>query len=246
MVRLRLQGRAEARSVGGQGELSGHGRERVEARAVDRGDGRWEDEALPHRGAKRGAYRLSGTAPEDDASIAQSVNLANRADIDRVVPGGGIVADAVDTVDAVAYVSDPLPERTEVSGLFSGQLDFITNKRDFDLFVGLHELTTKGEYVLLSTLTMRASHAGDLVHRRLLTPGKRERLELRSIRLVSRELEPGSRLVVVLGPIKAPSLQINYGTGKDVSDETIADAREPVRIQWFGDSFIDVPVSRSR
>jgi uncharacterized protein len=192
------------------------------------------------------AYRMSGTAPKDGASITQSVNLANRADIDRVVPGGGIVADAVDTVDAVAHVSDSLAERTEVSGLFSGQLDFITNKRDFDLFVGLHELTTKGEYVLLSTLTIRASHAGDLVHRQLLTPGKRERLEFRSIRLVSRELKAGSRLVVVLGPIKAPSLQINYGTGKDVSDETIADAREPIRIQWFGDSFIDVPVSRSR
>jgi uncharacterized protein len=39
---------------------------------------------------------------------------------------------------------------------------------------------------------------------------------------------------------------VNYGTGKDVSDETIADAREPIRIQWFGESFIDVPVFRSR
>jgi uncharacterized protein len=191
-------------------------------------------------------YRMSGTASKDGASITQSVNLANRADIDRVVPGGGIVANAIDTVDAVAYASDPLPERTEVSGLFSGQLDFIINKRDFDFFVGLYELTTKGEYVLLSTLTMRASHARDLVRRRLLTPGKRERLEFRSIRLVSREVEAGSRLVVVLGPIKAASLQINYGTGKDVSDETIADARESIRIQWLGDSFIDVPVSRSR
>jgi putative CocE/NonD family hydrolase len=191
------------------------------------------------------AYRMSGTAPRDGAAIAESVDFANRADIDRIVPGGGIVADAVDTVDAVAYVSDPLNQRTEVSGLFSGRLEFIINKRDFDLFVGLYALTPKGEYVLLSTLTMRASHARDLVHRQLLTPGKHERLDFRSVRLVSRDVQAGSRIVVVLGPVKAPTMQLNYGTGKDVSDETIADAREPIRIQWFGDSFVEIPTSPS-
>ncbi len=44
--------------------------------------------------------------------------------------------------------------------------------------------------------------------------------------------------------LKQPDVQINYGTGKDVSDETIADAKEPLKVQWFGDSFIDVPVRR--
>jgi uncharacterized protein len=37
-------------------------------------------------------------------------------------------------------------------------------------------------------------------------------------------------------------MQINYGMGKDVSEETIADASEPVTIKWFGDSFIDLPI----
>jgi hypothetical protein len=57
-------------------------------------------------------------------------------------------------------------------------------------------------------------------------------------------LTRGSRLVVVLGVIKQAGEQINYGTGKDVSDETIADAKEPLEIRWLGDSFIDVPVRR--
>jgi hypothetical protein len=48
--------------------------------------------------------------------------------------------------------------------------------------------------------------------------------------------------VVLLNIIKQPDFQINYGTGKDVSDETIADAGEPLEIRWFGDSFIDLPV----
>jgi len=32
---------------------------------------------------------------------------------------------------------------------------------------------------------------------------------------------PGSRVLAVLSVIKEPGRQINYGTGKDVSDETI-------------------------
>ena len=60
--------------------------------------------------------------------------------------------------------------------------------------------------------------------------------------MTSRQLKPDSRIVVLLNIIKQPDLQINYGTGKDVSDETIADAGEPLHINWFGDSFIDLPV----
>ncbi|HMG13589.1 MAG TPA: hypothetical protein VK571_10445, partial [Gemmatimonadaceae bacterium] len=59
----------------------------------------------------------------------------------------------------------------------------------------------------------------------------------------SHKTEPGSRLVVLINIIKQSNLQINYGTGGDVSDETIADGREPL-ISWFGDSFIDFPTRK--
>ncbi len=61
---------------------------------------------------------------------------------------------------------------------------------------------------------------------------------------MSRRLQPGSRLVVVLRVIKERGRQINYGTGKDVSDETIADAKEPLEIRWFDDSIVSLPVGR--
>lgn len=38
--------------------------------------------------------------------------------------------------------------------------------------------------------------------------------------------------------------QVNHGTRKDVSDESIADAGEPSKIQWLADSYITVPVTR--
>ncbi|MGC1448757.1 MAG: hypothetical protein WA830_01850 [Candidatus Sulfotelmatobacter sp.] len=34
------------------------------------------------------------------------------------------------------------------------------------------------------------------------------------------------------------------GTGTDLSDETIADAKEPLQIQWLGNSLINFPVGK--
>ena len=51
-------------------------------------------------------------------------------------------------------------------------------------------------------------------------------------------------MVALVGPLKAPVFQLNLGSGKDVSDETIADAGKPLEIRWFGDSFLDLPVRR--
>ena len=105
-------------------------------------------------------------------------------------------------------------------------------------------LSPQGKYTALPPYWSRASYVDDSSKRRLLTPGKRQTLNFTSRRLMSHRAGPGSRLVLVLSVIKEPWRQINYGTGKDVSDETIADAGEPLTIEWFSDSFIDMPVGR--
>jgi hypothetical protein len=61
---------------------------------------------------------------------------------------------------------------------------------------------------------------------------------------MSHRLRAGSRLVMVLQIVKGPGQQLNYGTGKDVSEETSADAGRPLRIRWYGDSYIELPVRR--
>jgi uncharacterized protein len=83
-----------------------------------------------------------------------------------------------------------------------------------------------------------------LTTRRLLTPGARERLDFKSIRLASHLCRAGSRLVVIVSILKSSGQQINDGTGKDVSDETIADAGEPLSIRWYTGSYIELPVWR--
>jgi putative CocE/NonD family hydrolase len=189
-------------------------------------------------------HRLSAEKPADDGAVDLKVDLADRSDVDRKAPGGGLVADAVDPWNGVEYMSDQLPKATEVSGLFSGRLDFECNKRDFDFEINLYEQTPAGKYVFLTSYWARTSYVRDRNRRQLLTPGKRERLDFNAIRLMSRQMSAGSRLVVLLHVIKEPGRQINYGTGKDVSNETIADAGAPLQIKWYGDSYIDFPVGR--
>lgn len=173
---------------------------------------------------------------------ALTVNLADRSDVDRVAPGGAVVGKEIDRANGLEFVSDPLSAPAEMSGLFSGHLEFITNKKDFDFNIALYELTAAGEYRLLAPYWSRASYTADPGQRRLLTPGKRERLDFESRRLMSQQLPAGSRIVAVIGVIKEPGRQINYGSGKDVSAESIADAGEPLRIQWLPGSFLELPL----
>jgi hypothetical protein len=60
--------------------------------------------------------------------------------------------------------------------------------------------------------------------------------------LVSRRVRKGSRLLVQLTVNKNEFDQLNYGTGTDVSDESIADAQTPLQVRWQNDSYITVPI----
>jgi predicted acyl esterase len=170
------------------------------------------------------------------------VDLAYRGDADTIVPGGLIRDTAVNAYLALEYVSEPLAQATEVSGLFGGHLEFITNKRDIDLGIQLYELTPAGEYFQLPPFQQRLSYARDLSTRRLLTPGKRETFDFTSRVLFSRRMGQGSRVVVVIGPIKGPGQQINYGSGKEVNDETVKDAGAPLEIRLLSSSYIALPI----
>jgi putative CocE/NonD family hydrolase len=196
-------------------------------------------------------YRLT-QAPAAAAPVMQTVNLADRSDagrtnfaaanVDNWNGNKSIVGSKIETPNGFTFVSEPFKTAVELSGFFSGHLDFVTNKKDFDLNIQLYELKADGEYLQLSYYWARASYIKDRSRRELLVPGMRQRLNFESNMLTSRQFEVGSRLAVAISIIKRADAQINYGTGKDVSDETIADAKEPLIIKWFGDSFIATPM----
>ena len=120
----------------------------------------------------------------------------------------------------------------------------LVNKKDLDLAVVLYEVMPDGKYFYLSYTVQRASYAADMSRRQLLTPNRVATIKLDKTLLVSRQLSKGSRLLVVVDVNRGPFAQVNYGTGKDVSDESVKDAKEPLRVEWFNDSYVEVPVSQ--
>ena len=190
-------------------------------------------------------HRLVADPPARDVALTLTVDLADRSDSSRTVPGGGVSDTAIDTLNALVYVSDPLPEATEIGGLPSGHLEVVANKRDFDFGISIFELTKDGTYRSLPPYQSRASYVADISRRRPLTPGARTILDWTNVRLVSQRCEAGSRLVMLIGGVRNPGQQINYGTGKDVNAETIADAGEPLTVKLFNRSYLELPVWRA-
>jgi len=188
-------------------------------------------------------HRLALTPPAPGTVLQQRVDLKDRSEGRHSEPAR-IVDTTVDSRNGFTFVSEPLDASVEVSGLFSGQLDFVTNKKDFDFNVVLFERTPQGEYFYLSYVLARASYVADRTQRRLLTPGRPQRLSFQSGRMTSRRLAAGSQVVIVLAINKQAQSQLNYGTGKDVSSESIADSKVPLDISWLGGSRITLPLWR--
>jgi predicted acyl esterase len=173
--------------------------------------------------------RPASTAPE------LRVDFADRSDPDFQVPDSGF-----DPRNALLFATAPLTKATEVDGLFHGHIDVVANKRDFDLEVSFFEQKADGSYFPLASYLGRASYMADRSQRHLLAPGRRAVLDFDSQMLTAKLLPAGSRIVAVVAIPKVPDIQINYGTGGDVSDESIADAKEPLRLSFLPGSYLEL------
>jgi len=179
-----------------------------------------------------------------NAAVLQTVSFADRTDA-AWLPPAELISKHVVPHNGLLFMSEPLTQATEFNGSLAGRLDFTVNKMDMDLYITLYERLAGGDYVRLSNpYEFRASYARDRVHRHLLKAGERQQLVFKSEQMTSRQLQAGSRLVMVLGIDKRPDREINYGTGNDVSEESIADGKIPLKIRWHGDSYIEIPIRK--
>jgi putative CocE/NonD family hydrolase len=191
------------------------------------------------------SHRLAARRGSDGAFVKQSVNFADRSDA-AWTPPTDLTSRALGSHYGVEYTSDPLTNPIDISGFVSGRLELRVNRMDFDLTLALYELTATGDYVALydPPEQFRASYASNRSQRHLLRAGERQQIAFTSGRITSRRLAAGSRLVVVLGVNKRPDQQLNYGTGGDVSMESIEDAKPPVVIRYYSSSYLDMPIAR--
>ena len=187
-----------------------------------------------------GPHRLL-SSPSAGGGLAQlAVNLADRSDADTAWTDA-LRPMQVPARNSIRFVGDPLPDDTEIAGSLRGEFDITPSRQDVDLNVALYEQTANGEYLLLfEPYDFRASYAGDRANRRLLRAGERQSIAFTTERVTARKLAAGSRLVLVLGINKRPDRQINFGSGKDVNSESIADADGPLRVRWHERSYVEI------
>ncbi|GHN01159.1 hypothetical protein WSM22_26480 [Cytophagales bacterium WSM2-2] len=191
-------------------------------------------------------FKLS-TQPAANEYVRQEIDFKDRSDTTRFelnVIENNIDADLV---NGLSFISQPVEKPMAVSGSIVSSIKAAINKKDFDISIKMYELMPDGQYFTLYSeagfsALQRASYAKDNSKRQLLRPGEKETIPIRDSYITGKQLSKGSRIVIVVGVNKNPEWQVNYGTGKDVSDETIADAKEPLKIKWYCDSYIKIPV----
>ena len=194
---------------------------------------------------KDGRYRLDPQRPARTKYLTQSVDFKDRKDSNNDYYPDPIIRKEIDDSNGFIFVSDAITEDVIVNGSFESDIVTSINKRDMDFGIVLYELTPEGEYFHLSYVIERASYAKDATRRQLLQANQISHLPLPQTRLISKQLKKGSRIVAYLNVNKNAYAQLNYGTGKDVSDETILDAKEKLKVKWYNQSVIRIPVLRA-
>ncbi|MDC1162309.1 hypothetical protein OAT18_02585 [Tenacibaculum sp.] len=139
-------------------------------------------------------------------------------------------------------ISSPFTNPFLITGFFSGKLIANINKKDLDFGITLYEVLPSGEYFHLPYIISRASYTKNISKRNLLKPHKKETILFSNSHFVAKKIQKGSRLLVHLNINKNPFSPIKYGTRKKVMDETILDANEPLKIKWYTNSFIEIPI----
>ncbi len=185
-------------------------------------------------------FMLTTTKPTTKKYIEHEISYTDRTD--TINANYATVDSAFEQMNKLSFISDPLQKDIVITGSFTGQLKAIFNKKDVDLSITLYEQEPNGKYFILSNTIVRASFLKDRTKRILLTPRVEETIEIGNSYFTSKKLSKGSRIILTVGMNKTKGWQINYGTGKDVSTETIEDGKIPLRIQWSNESYISLPI----
>jgi len=189
---------------------------------------------------------LSPTKPSKSDFNYQEVDFRNREIWNNDYYPSPIIREYMDMRNGFNFISEPLEESIIVNGSFFGELKVSINKRDFDYGVTLYEVLPNDTYFHLSYIIGRASYANDITERNLLKSNEVEAITFFNTHLVSKKLNKGSRLLVHVNVNKNPFSELNYGTEKAVSKETIKDGTELLKVKWYNDSFVEIPILNNR
>jgi len=149
--------------------------------------------------------------------------------------------------EGLIYHTEPFADATEVTGFPKLTLWLTMDVPDTDLEVSLYELSPAGSSLALSSSTMRARYRDSLRDAKPVPAGVPQKYLFDNFTFISKKVEKGSRLRLVINSINSPSSEKNYNSGGVVAKETGADART-AHIQLLHDSqhpaMLELPIAK--
>ncbi|MEL6560379.1 MAG: CocE/NonD family hydrolase, partial [Bacteroidota bacterium] len=186
-------------------------------------------------------FKLKTDQPKSEGSISYEIDLSKRSKSDaHGFFSGAIIGEEINAENAISFMTKPFDEDVSINGIFEGELNIATNKKDLDVFMKLYEILPDGSYFYLSEYLARASYAKNNEKRELLEPFKNYRFPIKKSFMTSRKIGKGSKLMVIFGVNKSKYWEVNYGTGKPVSSEDIKDAGDPLLVKLLNDSYVTI------
>jgi uncharacterized protein len=125
----------------------------------------------------------------------------------------------------LVYHTEPFAEATEIAGQVKLSVWLALDVPDADLAASLYEILPDGGSVLLATDLLRARYRESLSQEHLVAPGAVLRYDFGRFNWFARRIGKGSRLRLVVQSLNSIQWEKNYGSGKNVAEESGADAR---------------------
>jgi len=139
--------------------------------------------------------------------------------------------------EQLIYHSEPFLSDAEVSGFFRLRVWIGIDQPDTDLQVAVFEIDPQGQSILLTADAKRARYRDSARVEQLIRTKDPLEYEFSGFTFVSRLIQKGSRLRLVVGPVNSIFSEKNYNSGGRVVDESMKEARVVTVTLYHGVSY---------
>jgi len=181
--------------------------------------------------------RLMPKAAQADYSYRVDTRTAGLANPIGFEPLPGDVRDInALTGDGLVFDSAPLDEPMDLAGMPRFSAWVASSRPDGDIFASLIVIAPDGKATRIGFDVMRLRHRDGPESEKLMQPGKFVELRFDQLGFVARRLAKGSRLRLALHSNPSAILEMNYGGGGKVAEETeVSGGLQVIRIRQRAD-----------
>ena len=147
------------------------------------------------------------------------------------------------------YQTPQFENETEVSGFFELKVYIETDVKDIDIRAEIYEVKADGTCAFMTSNTVRARFKDDYEKEQLLIPNTINVFDFKNFAFISRAIEKGSTIRIVINSPNNIMTQKNYCSGGVVAKETAKDAKT-AHVKIYSDkkhpSFLTIPIVETK